>query len=444
VVTQEWGSLFDRLMTSAEIACSWDKQSPKSSQIDSPIGVKFNMKRYHLLSGIIVSTIFVPWIPVTAGMAEIRPEWILLFVGIAFWRIKRELFLHPVVFLGFGVIAAYTITTIAVVIENKYIDYHDLKPFFAPLLYILFFAFIASEYYKRLVILKIMKITIVSMVVSCLITVMQYFQPELLEPLFYLYRNNPADMQSYKLVRSWGTMGNPNVMGFLAAVSFGVVLFLFKYRFFRTSINWLFLAITFLAVFATGSRTGIVCMMLILGYFYACEMKKNLKNVFAVSIIFISIILFFNLVIISVELFQSTVERILSLTAISEDTGGWIPRIEAGKYALSLVMDKPILGYGSSKTLIFGVIGIDNEYLLYSFQFGIIGLIIILIFIWAMATQIDKSISNIHQTMRNLSIALLCAAAIFAYTAGIYGSFQIMFLLIILWTFPAYWQQDVE
>ncbi len=403
------------------------------------------MTRVHLLSAIIVSTILFPWIAIAPNLPELRPEWFLLLAGLALLRVRHLAVSNTVVLLGVVVMVSYmlSIAFAAFLLDDSVVP-RDFTELLKPVLYSFLFIFMASGNYRWDEFLKIMRVLIVSLVIASIITIVQFFSPDSIAPLFLLYRPDPDELENYRAFRSWGTMHNPNDMGFVAALAFGVILFMMKYRLFPKPLNWLFLATGFIAVFATGSRTGMVVMAAILCYFILFEMKKNLKSILILAIVVVLTIWIFNSFFVSHDLFANTVARILSLAAIGEDKGGWVARVNAAKHAMDLVMQSPIVGHGPSKDQFMGMSNVDNEFVLILFRFGLIGLVFTMIFIWAMASRMKKPATSIHRTMKNLSFALLGVGALFAYTAGIYGQFRIMFLLIIIWTLPVYLMYIVD
>ncbi len=397
------------------------------------------MTRAHLLSAIIVSTILLPWIAIAPNFPELRPEWFLLLAGLALLRVRHLAVSNTVVLLGVVVTLTYLLSiVVAMTSLGSSVVLRDFTELFKPVLYSLLFIFIASGSYRWDEFSKVMQISIAALVVASIITIIQFFAPDSIARLLLLYRPDPDGLESYRTYRSWGTMGNPNDMGFVAVLTFGVVLFSMKYRLFPGFINWTFLAIGFIAVFLTGSRTAMLVMAAILGYFLFFEMKKSFKSIFIVGVLFICTIWMFNSFLVSHELLSKMATRILSLGDIGGGQNAWVARVNAAKHAMGLVMQNPIVGHGPSKSQFLSMSNVDNEYVLLLFRFGLLGMFATVVFIWVMATRITKTASPIHRTMKNLSFALLGASALFAYTAGTYGQFRIMFLLIVFWTLPVY------
>lgn len=115
---------------------------------------------------------------------------------------------------------------------------------------------------------------------------------------------------------------------------------------------------------------------------------------------------------------------------------GWLERVELSKKILDNIYASPIFGYGPAKEDFKWISNIDNEYTQIAFRFGLMGLIGTVGFVFSLASPRKKThdmIFPLQKSMRKFSIVLLGMAALFAYTAGSYGTFQIMFVLIIIW-----------
>lgn len=396
------------------------------------------LSRSEFLGVIVASTVLLPWIPVAPGLPQLRFEWFLLFAGMFLLNYKRQALAGVVVFLG-GAVIFFNILSIA---NATFLDlsvpaFADLFELLKPILYVCMFIQVASGKYTIQELESLLRVAILSLFASCAITVIQYLSPDLIAPILYLYRPDPEELENYRGFRAWGTMGNPNDQGFVAAIAFGLMLFTFRFRIFPYIFSVLFLAVGFVAVFATGSRTAIVAMTAILSYFFVAEMKKNIASImFSFAVISFVIWIFYEYLY-SLAFLAGTVDRIVSLGAIAEDEGGWVARVRAAQRALDLVSIKPLLGYGPSKSTYSEMSNVDNEYVLLLFRFGIVGLLVTLAFVLALATRLKRVRYTGLKTFRNLNFALLGAASLYAYTAGIYGQFRIMFLLIILWVFPS-------
>lgn len=399
------------------------------------------MTRVHILSGTIVSTVLLPWIPIASGLPELRPEWLIMLAGLTLLPVLKRTIQSPVtawaVFVFFSYILSSLYGNLALGLS---LDLSDITEFLKPILYVLLFILIASGKYSLDEVSLIIRVAIISLSVASLITVIQYFAPDLIRPLLLLYRADPDELDSYRGFRAWGTMTNPNVMGFVGALAFGLCLFTLRHRLFPLLLGSIFVGISFVAVFSTGSRTGMVCLAAVLFAYFVLEMKKNIKSLLMFGVAIVIVIWGFNQYLLESEFVALTVLRIMSLGAIDQDVGGWVARVEASRSVLENIYSSPILGHGPAKGQFMWLANIDNEYILILFRFGLVGLIATLGFVWALATRPKTAYnlrSPLQQSMRNLSLTLLGAAALFAYTAGTYGTFQIMFMLIILWCVPA-------
>jgi O-antigen ligase len=375
----------------------------------------------------------------------VRPEWLVLLVGLMLLPISRRAVSHPVAKWTVFTLCAYLVSSMyGSFVLDLPMDIRDITEYMKPVLYFLLFLFTSCAKLSGQDFRMLLRVFIISLTTSSLVALIQYIEPDTIASLLLLYRPDLEGLENYREHRAWGTMTNPNIMGFISATSFGLCLFPLRYRLFPHAISFIFLAISFLAVFATGSRTGMVCLMVWIVAYFILELRKNYKSFMAGACVVAIIGWAFSEFLLDSDLAPATMRRIVSLGAINEDTGGWVLRIENAIALIDSIASSPIFGHGPSKAFFASLANIDNEYIQILYRFGLLGLIATVGFICALVFQRKRylftrpSLASLQVNIASISLPLLGVAALFAFTAGTYGTFQIMFLLIVLWNLPIY------
>lgn len=398
------------------------------------------MKRIHLLNLILVSSVFAPWIPSIQNGPMLRLEWFFLIAGIAIFPVSRGVFTSKVARWSALTIVAYAVSlAYGFIVMGVSVHISDLTEMMKPLLYLLFYIFVASGRYTKEEYRGFLRVAIFSLSIAAVITIAQFFAPEKVLPLVRLWADDER-IYSYELVRATGTMGNANDLGFLMTIGFALVLFSLKYHIVPMRLGQALLLVSLAAVFATGSRTGMVTIASVSLMYVYLGMRVSKATVVIAGTLTFAVIWLFQAVLSNLAITEGLVERVNSFAHLEWDVP-WQTRLELASEMLPLIADSLVFGHGPSKLDFELGANIDNEYILILYRSGIVGLLATVWLVLTLALQPDRAIiyskSSLIIGMRNCGVAALVAAGIFAYTAGIFLSFRLFGLLTILWTVTA-------
>lgn len=398
------------------------------------------MIRLTYIKLIVISIILFPWITLTEGLPELRPEWFIMLVGLMVLPLSRRPMNSRVAFWSVLVFVSFQLSIIyGALFLDIIISISDFTELLKPALYFLFFSFVATATYTLSEYLEILQVALICFGVAAAISVIQFFSPELIAPLLSLWISEER-IGLYVLYRATGTMGNANDLGFLMNLGFALTLFTLRYRILPLSYLRLLLVLNFSGVFASGSRTAMVCLIAIIGTYVLLEIKKNGKSLVVVTGLIVSVVWLFQSHAGDFVITTGILERVSSLGDIESDAG-WQPRVEAALNTLPLIQQSLIFGHGPAKQAFSVGSDIDNEYILILYRYGVLGMLATGGLGLVLALQQKPAVykaAPILASMRNFSWATLVAGTIFAYTAGLFISFRLFGLLIVLWTISAY------
>ncbi len=398
------------------------------------------MKRIYLLNLILVSSILFPWIPSVATAPQLRPEWFVLIVGIAMFPVSRRALASKVALWTALTFLAYAVSLVyGFVVIGSAVDISDMTEMMKPLLYFLFFIFAASGRHTMAEYHGLLRIAIFSLVVAAVITLIQFFAPDRVAPLLRLWADDER-IYSYELVRATGTLGNPNDLGFMMTIAFTLVLFTLESGLLPKRLSQALLLCCFAAVFATGSRTGMITLAsVIIVYVYMGVKASKVIVVVAGALTFLAFWIF-DEVLSHLVIAEGLVERVNTFSFLESDLP-WQTRLELVSEMIPLIAESPVFGHGPAKMTFELGANIDNEYMLTLYRSGIIGLIATVGLVFALAMQYRRVVTSprsLPRSMQQFAIASLVAAGLFAITAGIFLSFRLFGLLTVLWTVTAY------
>jgi len=244
--------------------------------------------------------------------------------------------------------------------------------------------------------------------------------------------------------RFTGIFSNPNGLGVICAILLPVSLWQFLETRKRTSLLLFFLIL--LALLLSGARGSINATVMALGYFIYIRSKKYRPLLFFALMSFALVMLWVIEILIK-EFFKAYI-RVETIPIL----GG---RLEIWPVALTLIMNKPIFGYGFGtedklielkKIILRQHVGayVHNSYLGMLLQLGIIGFIIfyiplfILLFKELFLTR-DTPVSLLRYALRASLIAglICCIYESWIYSVGNAVAFP-FWILVMLLTFCRY------
>jgi O-antigen ligase len=394
------------------------------------------MNRIHLLSLLLVGSILFPWIPTVGTAPQLRLEWFILIAALLIFPISREVFTSKVAHWSAITFFAYAVSLLyGAAVMGVAINISDTTEMMKPLLYFMFYAFAASKRYTMAEYRGFLRVAMLSFCIAGSVTIIQFFSPESVAPIVRLWTDEDR-IFDYALERATGTMGNPNDLGFLMVTGFALILFTLNDQIVPTKLSLLLLALTFFAVFATGSRTGMVMIASVILTYAYLAMKTSKATLVVIIILTLSVFWLYQTVLSNFATAEGLVGRIQTFTTLDADVA-WQTRLLLASELMPIIADSLVFGHGPSKDSFLLGANIDNEYVLTLYRSGIVGLIATGGLVLALALQPNQAIYSSKSTqskMRNLAVALLLSAGLFAYSAGIFMSFRLFGLLVIIWT----------
>lgn len=223
--------------------------------------------------------------------------------------------------------------------------------------------------------------------------------------LVYFGKNTLMQDTSKRMV---GLMGNPNMNAVLfSLLSIYILPFRYKKKYFI-----LFLAFTTLA-FMCQSRTTMVSLIVVFSVFLFMKLHKwNTKQIgyFVVGLI-LSYLLAWTL---CSRFFMHSIYGNSIVQGAVLETNSVLGRLESWKFLGKMILDNPIFGYGPNKDFFYDRnLYSENEYILYTWRYGFIGLFIYLaIFLTPLKLILTQEKSKVHFKTLLLAIILMLVSAL--------------------------------
>lgn len=238
--------------------------------------------------------------------------------------------------------------------------------------------------------------------------------------------------------RVLGTFDNPNVMGIFSVLAMTLFVTWFYFRRSDSVNNLVLFVVIGLSIkltFMTISRTALLATATVLTFLSVWAMfkfhwKKGI--LLKVGVLFVlTLIIFFT----SPRGFTTRMGEAINFKK-STSAQGHI--LQAGD-ALKLIIQSPILGWGTAKSNMTTIV--DNEYVLVTRRYGVIGLIMYLWFFIRPAKGALRRALNFYLSERGLRedktlislayVAATCALFVYNITAGTFYNLQLMTLMAI-------------
>lgn len=281
---------------------------------------------------------------------------------------------------------------------------------------------------------KVLNFMIFCLLISVAISVQQYFN------LFNLnerYVPTIAPTQFRTLVKNYpyprvvGMTSNPNVYSIMPGI--GAIISWAMFSITRDKKYVLYIMIFVFGSLITLSRSGFFFMisgMVTFTFLYSFKsninrLMKGFINLKTLRTVIISIVILVLLVII---IFRYLPEKLTWRLKAGIDIGSdnsFQARLRNWNEHISYFKSSPIFGIGPAKSIEYEKC-VDNEWLLFLRQYGIVGCIYI-VFTFLFPFTNSKDI-----TFKCIYISMLVGSALYMIPAAIYHSFQLMPLVLII------------
>lgn len=396
-----------------------------------------------IVTPLLVASILFPPIGLPKGIPSIRLELIITLLAWMLLLLGHFAIGQPIKFRRNSVYKWFVLFGVAILLSISYgvivkgfpVIVRDFWEFGKLLEYFLIFALVANLDISPNEIKHYYKIALVVFLCSAIFGIAQYLNLGNINATITPYYT-PTQMRGLLIhKRIIGTTGNPNEFGALmvlaSSLAFSSVLF------FKKKTMCLFSLICFtvfvLSIVLTLSRSAIIaliiaiCFLTLFKYPLIVGIKRGIKK----SLITIPIIMATILIIIKIAP-EKFFFRISQLGNIWNATS-WQARIVNWKVNYALWKLSPLFGCGPGKMTMTTIV--DNEWLLLLRRYGLIGIIIFILWFANFYFGLSK-ICRISSSaeVRALTIALqatLLACAVYMIPAAVYHSLQLMPILLI-------------
>ncbi|WP_342388768.1 O-antigen ligase family protein [Salinicoccus bachuensis] len=283
--------------------------------------------------------------------------------------------------------------------------------------------------YHKVIIYSIYFSTIV-----CMIAILEFFNVFRFYSDLYLEDNVWFSYyEGSSNIRVTSSIGNPLVLSAFLLLMVNVILYVKEIS--AKKVFWYsILLIHFLTILATQSRSAFICLLIILGYHYFLDIKKNLTVIFAIIISTSTFLVILDYL----QADQNFINRLL----FKEQSASFNIRYEAYLIAAEMLKDIEIISFGVGPNRVNSILDtintrvqtLDNVFLMTFISTGIFGLLIftlIFIFIWMKLHNVTYRLKLFG---RGLVITMVVMGFSFniTYFSAIWGVFWFYIGIIIM------------
>lgn len=377
-----------------------------------------------------ISICLVPYIPIKANLYFRLEDFLLTLVFLLI--LPQVKLLKYWYFSALLIWAVYSIITMA--INNRlaaFNDYTEIYKLFKYSCYLLLF----YQFFK----LKIDFFKPVAFVFLGLVLFNLFHFYNILnfnELIMPSYSTNMAQLEFFgknslggpATKRMLGTMGNPNIN----AILFSVFAIYFMSFFKKMQWHWgkLFFFLALAMILMTQSRT---CMLAFIIYFFAFILLKKVK-----WLTFLKLIFFIVLTVFVVKLADQHSLKYVSEAKLNiAENGSLRGRLEVANLLGKMIIEKPIFGHGINKNYFYEhKLYAENEYILITWRYGFIGLILYLIMLFGPIIYYRKKWMEDRSSLSLMYIQIVILYSINALTnAPVSDAVLLVFLSIVTGAF---------
>lgn len=216
---------------------------------------------------------------------------------------------------------------------------------------------------------------------------------------------------SGKIGEFQGIYNNKNLLASLSGYSLAMSIY-FKES--NTKLFYLFLLSNSFILIATGSRTALIFLSVVLGFYYLRIMFNNLKRKKYLIIMFNFLLIFLFLSLFDLNSIPAY-ERLTDTQSYTDGGSTGFSRSQVWKSALPIIGDKPLLGwgYGSSSyytyienTTIHSFWKIHNSYINLFMELGFIGVVLLFFLLFSSFKKTFLLVKKDWYDEKNISIFL--------------------------------------
>jgi O-antigen ligase len=322
---------------------------------------------------IIGSLLFLPGIKIKQQMPELQViDFILPFLVLLLFIERKNIEWKNFYYFPIMISVSIVISILINIKFNALNDFFELYKVIKFSIILLFFSFIPYRFFLK-------KWVLIFFIISVLINIVHYFDLFSINSILEKYYNGGLHIKYFGYdtlgnriaKRTIGTMGNPNTNGILFCF-FTIYFFPFNKNFAK----YILFLISLSFVFMTQSRTA----MLFLGFsmiFFLFLYRKKLVLNHILTLSGLILLSYLSVWVILTEGFNYALISNYVVDGSILETGSARGRFETWNYLFNMYLNKPIFGYGPYKNYFYeNRIYSENEYILYLWRYGLIGLLI--------------------------------------------------------------------
>lgn len=292
----------------------------------------------------------------------------------------------------------YFFIFISSLLVNQSFEFVNITETYKFIRFIFFFIFFIIILSNKLVFNKLhihANIIFILLVIFNLFNYFNLFQfNNIIEPyyswgkhLFLFGVNSKGEPDTKRLI---GTLGNPNLNAII--FSFFYVYYLIESLNKKKALSLIYSILALTLMLLCQSRTSIIATVFVLIILFILN-KNNYLYFFKIILLNITIT---AALIFSIQIIDNNYSTIKYVKQTSTSNNSVTIRIEIWKFLLYRLKDKPLLGYGPDKIFLREhQIYPESEYIYVAYKYGIVGLIIFLLFyFWPLYTLSKPILSN--------------------------------------------------
>lgn len=341
------------------------------------IGLKINPWLNAFAGVILFSILFLPDLYLSKSLPAFRLLDFLLPVLLIIIVLKRKEIVWRPFYIFIGIVVLYIFLTMIIngrlAMTRDYFEFYKIYKFF---LIVVFFSIIDGLTFLK----TFIKPFFLLLVLLNLIHFYNLFNFNFIIEHYYhgglnikYFGTNTLYQPTAK--RMVGLMGNPNNNAILFTF-FSIYFIPFKFE--KSKIAWFSIALTM--VFLCQSRTSILAIIALIVVLLILKYTNwNFKQwVLFIGTCLVCYLLAWTL---SSDFFKYDIYGNSMFNGVALESNSAMGRIESWKFLGKMIAEKPVFGHGPNKDFFYNNnIYSENEYVLYAWRYGIIGLVMYLLF----------------------------------------------------------------
>ncbi|MCK9549670.1 O-antigen ligase family protein [Aquamicrobium sp.] len=392
-------------------------------------------KNYSLLRFVLFSIILLPSFRVFPGFPSIRFDdiillsWPFIFLMQNKLHIPRQSILRAGLMLAFVFLLPFSILNGTVNgYESSFGDFNQIVRIFKYIsMYVI--SSVVLFYIDDFRMVRIIKFTIWCGIILLIISFFQYFNLFNLNK-YYVQIIAPTQYETllddYPNPRPVGMIGNPNELGFMFVILSIISLWCVFY--FRA--RWYIFAffLFFFGVLMTLSRGSMVALGSgLVVFFLIHSFHGGILSRIKASLFIVILVSFLLSVAMIPQIYEAYTWRFMNIFDMKNDIS-FMTRVDNWSENINIIKEHPVIGVGPLSRFDFEYAA-DNEWLLIWRRYGVIGVIITILFFLSTAYR------RMTVPVRAMYAALVCSSFVYMVPSAVFHSLALFPILLFLLAF---------